>query len=260
MVKYKYMIIDLDGVVWRGSQPINSNIATINKWIKRGINIVFLTNNSTRSRIEYLYKLREYGIEASLDNIVTSGYIAANYIREKGGERVFVIGEAGLYYELSIAGLLPVTIGSKADYVVVGLDRFLTYDKIKHAVKLLRNGAKLVATNMDNVYPVEDGEDPGGGSIVSMISSASNVEPEAVTGKPNPYVLDFIFNKYGFERESTLIIGDRMDMDIYMGYQRDVDTLYVLTGIGKLSDLAKYRFKPKYIAEDLAEFDEKYMR
>jgi len=256
--KYKYLIVDLDGVVWRGFTPLTNNISVLKKLAEKGIKILFLTNNSTRSRHEYLEKLSKYSFKISLESIITSGYLAAEYVKNLGGRKVFVVGEAGLYYELVNAGLIPVTIGTSADHVVVGLDRFLTYNKISYASRLIMEGASFIASNCDKTYPVEDGVEPGAGSIVAMISEAVGREPDIITGKPNPWVLDYIFDKYDVDREEVLIIGDRMDTDVYMGYQRKVDTLYVLTGVGKLEDVNKYGFKPTFIARDLVEFIEKH--
>ncbi len=258
MKDYKFLITDLDGVIWRGEKPLLENIDIVKKLIEDGVEIVFLTNNSTRSRLEYVYRLHRYGIKTDVEHVINGAYLAAQYILEKGGEKIYVIGEAGLYHELSIAGLLPVTIGSDADYVVVGLDRFLTYDKVLYGVKLLLKGAGFIATNTDNVYPVEEGLAPGAGSIVEMMVNAAGREPEIVTGKPSKYVLDFIFRKYGIDKEKTLVIGDRIDIDIYMGSKYGLDTLFVLTGVGLLEDIDKYGIKPTYTVRNLREFYMKY--
>lgn len=258
MVKYKYLIVDLDGVVWRGLKPLTTNISVLKKLANNDVKIIFLTNNSTRSRYEYLDRLAGYGFRTSLENIITSGFLVAEYIKKSNGKKVFVIGEAGLYYELVVDGLIPVTIGTPAEHVVVGLDRFLTYNKISYAVKLILEGASFIASNCDKTYPVEEGVEPGAGSIVAMISEAVGREPDIITGKPNPWILDYIFEKYNMDPDKVLIIGDRIDTDIYMGYRRGVDTLFILTGVGKPSDIDKYGVKPTYIASDLAEFIRKY--
>jgi len=254
MPKYRHLLVDLDGVVWRASKRLDENIEVLNKLAEMGLDIVYFTNNSTRSRVEYYHLLKKYGVETDLEHVLNAGYLAAQYIRGRNGYKVFIIGEAGLYYECSISGLLPVTIGSDAEYVLVGLDRFLTYDKVSYATRLLRRGAGFVAANVDNVYPVEDDVAPGAGSIVSLLESSSGRKPDIVVGKPNPWVLDYIIERYGFRAEELLIVGDRVDIDILMGVKRGIDTLFVLTGVGVLEDIDKTGVKPTYVARDLSEF------
>lgn len=254
MRKYKYLLVDLDGVIWRGEKPIKKNVEALIDIAEKEVEIYYITNNSTKSRVEYVDRLKRFGISTDTEHIVNAAYLAAHYVLGAGGEKVFIIGEAGMYYEASIAGLVPVTIGSSAEYVIVGLDRFLTYSKVAYATKLIRMGARFIATNADNVYPVEEGFDPGAGSIISMIREVVGRDPDIVIGKPNPWILDFLAERHGVELDRALVVGDRIDTDVMMGAARGVDTLFLLTGVGEINDIERYGLKPTYVARDLAEF------
>jgi len=252
---YSLLVVDLDGVVWRGSRVIEENTSALRKLIARGIGVVFLTNNSSRSRREYCYWLKRAGFDVSPEQVVTSSFLAAEYIKRRlKGDRVFVIGEAGLYYELSVAGLLPVTINTEADHVVVGIDRFLTFDKLKYAVKLVMSGATFIAANSDATDPVEDGIEPGAGSIAALIAKAAGRGPDVVVGKPSTWVLEYILEAFKVDKSRVLVVGDRLDTDIVMGVNCGIDSLLVLTGVTSRSELAASSIKPRYVAENLSEF------
>jgi len=253
--KYKLLVVDLDGVVWRGRRLLEENIEALQKLMKRGVEVVFLTNNSSQSRREYCLRLARAGFSVDQDHVITSGFLAAEYIKQKlSGDKVFVIGEAGLYYELSIAGLLPVTTETTADHVVVGIDRFLTFNKLKHAVRLVMSGATFIAANEDSTYPVEDGVEPGAGSIVALIERASGRKPDVVAGKPSSWVLEYILKAFKRSSEEILVIGDRIDTDVLMGLRSGVDTLLVLTGVASREDVERSSIKPSYVAENLLVF------
>ncbi|ABN70403.1 HAD-superfamily hydrolase, subfamily IIA [Staphylothermus marinus F1] len=255
---YKGVIIDLDGVVWRGEKPLKNNIEAIKKLEKSGLKIIYLSNNATRSRIEYVYKIRRYGLKASEKNVINSAFAAAQYIVENGGSNIFIIGEAGLYYECTKAGLLPVTIGTPAQHVLVGLDRFVTYNKLLYATELIRNGAKFIAANTDKTFPVENRLDPGAGSIVAFLEASTGKKPDAIIGKPNPWILDLALRMNGLSRKDVLIVGDRLDTDILLGINCGADTLLVLTGVNSIEDIEKTGINPKYVAKDLLSFINDY--
>ncbi len=257
-MKYRGIIIDLDGVVWRGRKPIKRNIEAIKLLHSKGLKTIYLSNNATRSRKEYVELLREHGLAADLRTVINSAYAAVEYVREHDGYKVFIVGEAGLYYEASIAGLLPVTIGTPADHVITGMDRFSTYYKLTYACRLIKNGAVFVAANTDRTYPVEDGEDPGAGTIVSFIETYSGRKPDIVTGKPNPWILDLALKLNDLKREEVLIIGDRLDTDVMLGLNTGVDTLLVLTGVARVEDIEKTGINPTYVAKDLLDFISEY--
>ncbi len=257
---FKAAIIDLDGVVWLGSKPIESNIEFIRRAMESGVDVVFLTNNSTRSRRVYSARLRHLGIEADESRIINSGYSAAKWLSEKFGEcRVYPVGEEGLVEELVLAGHTVVTASDApryADAVVVGLDRGLTYGKLRAAVRAILNGAVFVATNLDHVIPVADGVDPGAGAIVSAIERATLRSIDFDAGKPGGWIMDLAFRALGNPpRDGVVVIGDRIDTDVEMARRYGVRSILVLTGLTRAEDLKNIggRLTNTTVVRDLSE-------
>jgi len=255
--RYELFIVDLDGVLWRGNELIDGSIETINMLISLGKSVVFMTNNSTKSRATYVDTLKEAGVnEVYVEQVYNSAYALAKYISEtKKRVRAFIVGEEGLRRELELVGVKTVCkpyLNIKANIVVVGLDRKLTYRKIAVAVKLIMEGSKYYACNTDATIPLEYGLAPGAGSIVSAISTASGREPEFIAGKPNTYMIDLCLRNYNVEREKVLLIGDRLDTDIKAARRAGIDSALVLTGVTRIEDLKNLENPPTYIIKSLS--------
>jgi phosphoglycolate/pyridoxal phosphate phosphatase family enzyme len=247
---YDCLLFDLDGVLFRGEEPIPAAPPTLAELRRRGARPVFLTNNSSRTPAQVAAKLRRLGFEADPAEVVTSAEATAELLAGRGGGRVFAIGGDGVREALSRAGLR--VLGGeprKADLVVVGIDERLTYAKLRTAVVLVGRGAHLVATNADTTYPAGDGELwPGAGAIVAAISAATGVEPEIV-GKPFPPLFEAARRRAGGVR--PLVIGDRLDTDIEGATRLGWDSLLVLTGVTSRGDLG-HGPRPTYVAEDVS--------
>ncbi len=213
-------IVDLDGVVWKGKQIIKENVEALKKLPGEK---VFMTNKAT-SRWEIGKRLRSLGLEGE---VVTSAYVAAQYLRGKA-ESAFALGPFGLYEELTLAGVHPTDRAELAEAVVVGLDRFITYDKIAVAADIVRSGKPFVATNADKVYPTETGLKPGAGSVVKAIEVASGRQA-VVVGKPSKIA----FEVASKGRRDVVVIGDKMETDMKMAIDNGVRGVLVLTGVTK---------------------------
>ncbi len=211
-------IVDLDGVVWKGKEYIWDNVEALKKLEGKK---VFLTNKAT-SRWEIEKRLKEVGLEGF---VVTSAYIAAQYLKDKV-ESAFALGPFGLYEELALAGVHPTEQAHLAEAVVVGLDKFVTYDKIAVASDLVREGKLFVATNTDKVYPTEEGLKPGAGSVVEAIRVASGKEP-IVVGKPSKIA----FQIASMGEKEVIVIGDKMETDMKMALENGARGVLVLTGV-----------------------------
>ncbi|MEM4972039.1 MAG: HAD-IIA family hydrolase [Sulfolobales archaeon] len=260
------LLVDLDGVVWIGSKPIEENLKALKKLMGKGIIVLFLTNNSTRSRASYGEALKRLGIEVPPEMILTSGFLASEWLRQReGSTEVYMIGEEGLMEELILAGhrVLTINDAERARAVVVGLDRNFNYIKLRAAVRALLRGALFIATNTDHLIPVEDGLDPGAGSIVAALERASGRSVDYIAGKPNPWIIEYITNRYRISRKGIAVIGDRFDTDMKLAVDSGVKGILVLTGytsekeIGNRGDLIDYRGREIYLARtlmDLAEY------
>ncbi|ABU81831.1 HAD-superfamily hydrolase, subfamily IIA [Ignicoccus hospitalis KIN4/I] len=212
-------IIDLDGVVWKGKEIIWENVDAIKKLEGKK---VFLTNKAT-SRWEVSRRLKEIGLEGE---VVTSAYIASQFLKKRGVESAFAVGPSGLAEELVMAGIHLTEDEDLAQAVVAGLDAFLTYDKVARAASMIRKGALFVATNTDKTYPTERGLMPGAGSVVEAIRVASGKEP-VVVGKPSRHAFEVAS---GGERD-VIVIGDKMETDMKMALENGARGILVLTGV-----------------------------
>jgi HAD superfamily hydrolase (TIGR01457 family) len=245
---FKAFVLDLDGVVYRGSELLPGVEEKIAKLRKRG-KVLFVTNNSTKTRAEYAEKLSALGIEVEEGEIITSAYAAAQYIAEhyrRAG--VYVIGEGGLRKELEWRGIS--VRESDCKLVVVGLDRRFTYEKLAMAQHHLLRGAELLATNRDPTLVTERGLIPGAGAIVAAVETASGKKAKLI-GKPSKIIGELILRHLKAKPEETLLIGDRLDTDIAMGKALGMRTALVLTGATKREDVDKSRIKPDYVLDRL---------
>jgi len=253
------LVFDLDGVIYRGETAVPEAIPTLSHLTAAGHRLFFLTNNSTRSRRDYAGKLSRMGYPASPEQVMTSAYATGLYLRRQGaeGKRVFIIGEHGLAEEMALAGLAVVPLESeqRAHYVVVGLDRTLTFAKLQRAFAEVRAGAAFIATNKDPTYPMEEGREiPGGGSMVAALEYATGVTPVAI-GKPEPYTLEEILRLTASRPADAVMVGDRLDTDIRVGRRLGLTTVLPLTGVTSRTDLAAAApdARPDFVIEPLEE-------
>ena len=233
-------VFDLDGVMYLGDTAIPYAADCVTRLTNAGKQVFFLTNNSGRTRAAYQEKLLVVcGLSVLPEQIFTSAYATALYLKAAGaaGRTVFVVGEAGLAQELSQSGgLRPVTVADSVppdtiDYVVAGIDRKFTYDKLRFAhAAITRGHAQFIATNRDATFPMEQGEIPGGGSLVASIATATGMEPITI-GKPETHAYDAILQVAGVPASESVMIGDRLDTDIAVGRRAGAQTVLVLTGV-----------------------------
>lgn len=244
-------ICDMDGVIYHGSRLLEGSKGFVD-WLKsEGKQFLFLTNSSARSPRELHQKLQHMGIEVGEEHFITSGMATAHFIASQyPGGRVFAIGDSGLYQALYEAGLS--IDESQPDYVVVGETRSYSYEKIETAILLVLAGAKLIGTNPDLTGPTERGIGPACRALIAPIEMATGRQAYFI-GKPNPLIMRHAREMLGCERNETVIIGDRMDTDIIAGIESGIDTVLVLSGITKETDLDRYPYKPHYILKDVSE-------
>lgn len=256
--KYKLILSDLDGVVWRGEEPIRENVEAIKELKSLGLKVAFFTNNSTLTRRDYALKLSKIGVSTLEGEVVNSAYAVSRFLLENHGKStVYPVGEAGLIEELKIGGhnivLNPSTREFEiVEFVVVGLDKSFNYEKLRIASRLIRRGAHFIATNMDATLPVANGEDPGAGAIVEALTVASGKKPDYIVGKPNSYMVELACRMFNVEKREVLIVGDRVETDIACGFKSGIDSVLVLTGASKLEDVENSPYKPTLIVKDLS--------
>ncbi|HYT88141.1 MAG TPA: HAD-IIA family hydrolase, partial [Gemmataceae bacterium] len=213
---YGYLI-DMDGVLYRGSDLIPGADRFIHELREANIPFLFLTNNSQRTRRDMVTKLERLGIHVAEGHVFTCAMATARFLaQQKPGGTAFVIGEGGLLTALHSNGYA--VVDKDPDYVVVGEGRTLTFEMAEAALGMILGGAKLVATNLDPNCPTQTGTRPGCGAIVALLEAAAGVKAFSV-GKPSPVMMRAARKELGLTTDETTMIGDTMDTDILGGVQ-----------------------------------------
>lgn len=246
------LVIDMDGVLYRGSSPLPGLADLFAFMRQKPLPFVLATNNATLSGRSFADKLGRMGVEVSPQEILTSAQASALYIRKQvpPGTKVYVVGEEGLSESLRQVGLTPTR--GKADWVVAGLDRRLTYAKIRRASRLIRAGATFVGTNPDLTYPTEKYIDPGAGTVLTAIEVASGQAP-IVIGKPETEMFKVALEQMGTEPRRTASLGDRLDTDVLGAQRAGMFNILVLTGVTTREMLAGSEVQPDLVFEGLPE-------
>ncbi|WP_282941019.1 TIGR01457 family HAD-type hydrolase [Paenibacillus sp. RC67] len=223
-------LLDLDGTLYHGDKPI-PGAASFIQWLReQGYPYLYVTNNSSRTPEQVAAHLGQVGIDAKPEEVLTSSQAAAMYMKEQNkGNKVYLIGEAGLEKAMQDAGFESVTDGP-ADFVVQGIDRSFNYEKLAAAVSLIRSGAGFVMTNPDHLLPWNNELRPGAGSIGASIERASQTEP-VVIGKPSPIIMNYAIRKLNLSPDQIWVVGDNLLTDIRGGIAAQCRTALVLTGL-----------------------------
>lgn len=252
-MKHGYLI-DMDGVLYRGSQLIPGADLFINQLIEREIPFRFLTNNSQRTRLDVVARLERMGIHAEEEHVFTCAMATARFLAaQKPGGTAFVIGEGGLLTALHQHGFA--VVDHDPDYVVVGEGRTFNLELVEAATRMIYAGAKLIATNLDPSCPTDRGIRPGCGALVALLEAATGTKAFSV-GKPSPVMMRAARKELGLTTDQTTMIGDTMETDILGGVQLGFRTVLVLTGGTKRDDLDRYAYRPDLVVSSLAEFSE----
>ena len=254
--KSKAFIFDCDGVIWRGDKLIEGIPETIEGLRAAGKKLIFVTNNSTKSRAGYLKKFQTLGLDISAEEIYSSSYAAAAYLKSKnfptdGSKKVYVVGEVGIMEELTLAGIphfggpedadaqIKLGKGVKMEHdadvsaVIVGFDREINYYKIQYATLCIRENesCEFIATNRDAVTHLTDAQEwAGNGSMVGAIAGSAAREPTTV-GKPSTFMLGDIADQFQIDKSEICMVGDRLDTDIMFGQNGGLRTMLVLSGV-----------------------------
>jgi 4-nitrophenyl phosphatase len=247
------VVTDMDGVLWRGDETLPGVTEFFALLRSRGISIALATNNATKTPGDYVDKLAKMGVEGiQVAQIITSSTTAASYLQTQhpAGTPIHVLGSDRLRVLISEAGFTIADSGVAA--VVVALDPQLTYDKLKRAALLIRGGAAFIACNEDATYPVPEGLAPGAGSIVAALRTATDVIP-LVMGKPHAPMYHAALQYVGQPAANTLMIGDRLNTDIYGATTLGMRTALVLTGVSTPEEAAAAEPAPDAVYSDLVQ-------
>lgn len=250
--EFRAVISDMDGVLWRGNRPM-PGLAEFFGFLRRhDLRFILATNNATRTASQYAAKLAEFGVQVSEAEILTSGDVVADYLTTaaRPGSRVFVVGEAALTQSIRSRGF--VVSDDAAEIVVAALDRQLTYARLAHATRLIRNGARFIGTNPDKTWPSETEITPGAGAVLAFLEAATDVKP-FIVAKPEPVIFHQALARMGSGPEETVMIGDRLETDILGGQRVGMKTILVLSGVSAEADVERLGIRPGWTFRDIDE-------
>lgn len=244
-------LIDMDGVIYRGSEAIPGAAEFIRQLQTDGTPYLFLTNNSSYAPLDVVVKLKKFGIETSTEHVYTAAHATAEFVHgQRPNGTAFVIGEGGLLNALSE---VKYAISRDApDYVIVGEGRTLNYELVEVAHRLIANGAHLISTNSDTWCPTDSGPRPGCGAIVALLEAATGRKAYHV-GKPNPVMMRAARKRLGLRTDEVIMVGDTMETDIRGATDMGYRSVLVLTGSSTRETLKEHPFAPTMVVHSIAE-------
>jgi 4-nitrophenyl phosphatase len=251
----KHLVIDMDGVLYRGNDPLPGLPEFFDFLRANGIGFRLATNNSGLTPTQYAAKVNKMGAGVEPATIITSGTATAHWLAQRHpvGTRVHVFGEDSLRAALAEAGF--VLADQDVAAVVASIDWGVTFDKIKRACLLIRGGAEFVATNLDPTRPTEEGLVPGTGALIAAIATGAETQPVAI-GKPEPTMFEQAMAEMGARPETTATLGDRIDTDMIGGARAGLKTIMVLSGSTGRAEAEAYG--PDLIFEDIADLTQSW--
>jgi NagD protein len=247
-------LTDMDGVLVREGQVIPGADRFIQRLREKDKRFLVLTNNPMYTPRDLQERLHHAGIDIPAEAIWTSALATARFLnRQRPGGTAYVIGEAGLTTALHDIGYVLTEV--EPEYVVLGETRELSFRAITTAIRLIRDGARFVATNPDPIGPSSEGVLPATGSVAALISKATGVQPYFI-GKPNPLMMREALNAIEAHSETAVMVGDRMDTDVVTGLEAGMRTILVLTGIAAADEIDRFPFRPTRVVSSIGDLVE----
>ena len=250
----KFFLLDMDGTIYLDNDLFDGTLDFLAQVKKNGGKYLFVTNNSSKGVDAYVAKLKKLGIDANEDDFLTSTDATILYLNSNfPGKKFYSMGTKSFTSQLRDAGVLVTTeLEDDIFGLVISNDTELTFKKLDDACILLGRGVEYIATNPDWVCPTWYGYVPDCGSFADILRRATGRMPTFI-GKPKPEMLLLAMEKYGYSKDDSVMIGDRLYTDIASGYNAGVDTIFVLSGEGTLKDVEESDVKPTYIIENIRE-------
>ena len=247
----KIFFLDLDGTVYLGDKLISGADKFLEALRKNNVNYYFLSNNSSRSKQDYVAKLERMGIPAKLDQIILSTDGVIEFLRKKNIKNTYVLGTKSMKNMFSQAGIQPDS--DDPDYVILGYDTELTYEKLKTTSLFLTQGKKFIAAHCDIVCPSPEGPLPDVGAMLALLEQATGRKPERIFGKPNPEMIKHILDKHEASTDQIVMVGDRIYTDMELAQRLNCDFILVLSGETTKKDLEALDSPPALVVENLGQ-------
>ncbi len=255
----KNLILDMDGVLWRGETPMPGLVEFFATLRRLDMGFALATNNASKTAVMYTEKLARFGVDVDPAQIVTSSEATAGYLREEypNGARLYPVGTQGMHDALTAQGFTLVSEeeaahGAQADVVVVGFNPHATYRLMAMGAHLINQGARFIGTNPDPTFPSEIGPMPGAGALLAFIETGTGVKPILI-GKPGPIMFQQAIKRLNGTPENTAMVGDRLTTDILGAKNAGLQTILVLSGVSKREDVNTQNIHPDFIFADIAD-------
>ncbi len=249
---YKGYLIDLDGTAYHGTKVVKETLAFVKTLHEKNIPYLFLTNNSTKTPQMVADTLKDLGYPVTKQQVYTPSLATAQYIYDENPTaKVYMIGEIGLETALREKGFMLTS--ENPDYVVIGLDREINYEKLGLACLAIRKGATFISTNGDVAIPTERGLLPGNGALTSVLSVSTGVAPIFI-GKPERIIMEKALELINLQAKDVAMIGDNYFTDILAGIHANIPTIYIEGGVSTREEVTGYDIPPTHILKDLTEF------
>tara|TARA_B100001559_G_C16333820_1_gene544765 strand:+ start:85 stop:846 length:762 start_codon:yes stop_codon:yes gene_type:complete len=244
------IFLDLDGTIYLGGEPIEGALDFLERLKQRGIRRFFLSNNSSKSVSQYLEKLTSMGIPATKQDILLSTHDLLSWLKEEGITETYLVGTEGMREMLEDDGIR--TRAQSPQYVVLGYDTEINYEKLSTASIHLHRGVPMVASHPDIVCPSPDGGLPDTGAYIDLFEATTGVRPVHICGKPNPGMILHKVVELGLRPDNCAMVGDRLYTDIEMAERSGVHGILVLSGEATMSDASDATQKPSLIVDSVA--------
>jgi 4-nitrophenyl phosphatase len=246
------LVLDMDGVLWRGAAPLPGLGSLFRAVRARGLPVVLATNNASLPPEAFVERLAGFGVAVAPAEILTSAQATALHLAHDTppGTPVVTIGEEGVCRALTDVGLTLTDDPAGARVVVCGMDRGLTWQKLATATLAIRAGARFLGTNPDLTFPTERGLVHGNGAVLAALRAATGVAPEIV-GKPEPLMYRLAAERLGVAPEHTLAVGDRLDTDILGAHRAGMPSVLVLSGVSRAEEVPAAPAPPTFVLPDV---------
>src|SRR6266571_1817445 len=253
MDNIKHYLMDMDGVILRGTKLIPGAAEFVHRLRAQGIPFLILTNNSQYTPRDLQVRLSYLGLDVPPEAIFTSALATAQFLHtQRPGGRAYAIGESGL--TTALHGIGYILTDQEPEYVVLGETTAYSFDRITRAIRFVTAGARFIATNPDVMGPGEGGIVPATGAVAALISAATGIKPYFI-GKPNPLMMRTALRTLDAHSEDSVMIGDRMDTDIIAGLESGLRTILVLTGVTRPEQVERFPYRPTWVRESLADVE-----
>jgi len=253
-VTYRGAVVDLDGTVVRGGDLLAGAREGVEALRAHTESVLFLTNNPTLPASDHARRLRDLGVDAGTEDVLTSADATVAYLREHhADEPVFAIAESSIVDQLRAADLSLTDDPEAAGVVVAGYDREFHYRDLQAALDAMDDETAFVGTDPDRTIPTRDGLEPGSGAIVHAVAGVTDRDPDAVLGKPSETTARLAADRIGVPAADCLLVGDRLETDVAMGERAGMTTVLVRTGVDGDDEVADSEVRPDFVLDSLGD-------